>query len=786
MAPINGNAPRGMSISISPTSVQPSTVPSALPIPTYNSNNTDDVVDGEEPLASSSRPRRPSSTSSSSSGSGSFNGQVDLPSLEPLSHSHPLLSSDNFDVDEFLLSRLHIPLEELRGELRSYLNELKEELILLINEDYEEFISLGTGLRGEESRLKGLLDPMRSVRIEVESVRDILFDHQEKVQSKLDERSALREEKALLDLLQRLFDTLTRAETLLDTTPDEEHGSVKMITRVAGEYTQVVYLVNKARAEGCAIVDTVEERIEKIKSRLSKDLSTLLTTELAEPSMPRLRQCLKTYELIEGWEEAEEVVRQSIRSYCRATITTTCLTTPPTPTAPKTPHINLIEKSVRLPTENQSPLAVLYNKILGEIEVSYLPLLKVSEDISDKYDFFSKVLWTEISNTLIDKLGSTIFAAGRPDELHKHYTTTHQFINLFESLAPSSRNVISMRESQSFLSFERRWQLPVYYQLRWKEIVGTLENSLSTITTDNKFTSSSTNEEWLLQASSSISNAIETTWSEDVFIDQLAPRFWRLSLQIIARYGTYLQSTLDTFNIGEEAETTHEDAAMRFTASAIVDLDKMKEKIQQLGVVKSLGFEEHLTLPITPYSTILLQILTRRCVDPLKLIRSIASQFRSSTTTSTPQQPQQQNSIASYFIPNVLKPLNQIYKQYPTLKLKYGKEWSIQILDQILINYSSILGSVKKTEDLLRKHRKSKKTGGLSSFFGSSNANSNTNDNNSETEKEEEKFKNQMLIDIDTLRYNVKNDLDLSIENDLESLQSWTDLMTVVNSKPAE
>jgi len=59
----------------------------------------------------------------------------------------------------------------------------------------------------------------------------------------------------LLDLLSRLFETLSRAETLL-AQPDEDDRA-KLVARVAGEYTQLVYLVNKARAEQCAIVGTV-------------------------------------------------------------------------------------------------------------------------------------------------------------------------------------------------------------------------------------------------------------------------------------------------------------------------------------------------------------------------------------------------------------------------------------------------------------------------------------------------------------------------------------------------
>jgi hypothetical protein len=120
---------------------------------------------------------------------------LDVPSLQPLSHDHPLLSAPTFSADAFLLSRLHIPLDELRGELRAYLAVLREELVQLINDDYEEFISLGTGLRGENDRLRRLKMPLNGLTDEVEGVRDVLLRHQQDVQDKLDERATLREER---------------------------------------------------------------------------------------------------------------------------------------------------------------------------------------------------------------------------------------------------------------------------------------------------------------------------------------------------------------------------------------------------------------------------------------------------------------------------------------------------------------------------------------------------------------------------------------------------------------
>jgi hypothetical protein len=145
------------------------------------------------PTAGSSMPEAgPSSPPSKSPRQSS---SLELPSLQPLSHSNAFLSSQDFDADAFLLTRAHIPLEELRGELREYLGQLREELVQLINDDYEEFISLGTGLRGEEERLIRLGKPLSQLSEEVGSVRDMLLKQQVVVQEKLDQRAALREEK---------------------------------------------------------------------------------------------------------------------------------------------------------------------------------------------------------------------------------------------------------------------------------------------------------------------------------------------------------------------------------------------------------------------------------------------------------------------------------------------------------------------------------------------------------------------------------------------------------------
>lgn len=124
------------------------------------------------------------------------------------------------------------------------------------------------------------------------------------MQTKLEDRSSLREERAILDTLLHLSESLTRTEGLLgirnteventrglseeqqpdpssstksgkpklsviiDADEDEEEApkDIKEITRIANEYTQVIYLVTKARAEGCEYVSGEEGLVETVSS----------------------------------------------------------------------------------------------------------------------------------------------------------------------------------------------------------------------------------------------------------------------------------------------------------------------------------------------------------------------------------------------------------------------------------------------------------------------------------------------------------------------------------------
>lgn len=173
---------------------------------------------------------------------------------------------------------------------------------------------------------------------------------------------------------------------------------------------------------------------------------------------------------------------------------------------------------------------------------------------------------------------------------------------------------------------------------------------------------------------------------------------------------------------------------------------------------------ENLSTPVTAFSDKIAEILMKRCADSLKLVRSVASQLR-----ATPSRP---NDLApSYFVPAILKPLHSFYSSRPALQ-SHNDEWSPRIVDSVCTSYAGILAGVRKTEDLLRRHRKSKKTG--FSLFGGSAAQP------EEESGDEERFKKQMEADINALKADAA-----TLGVDMVALAGWKELVEVVN-RPAE
>lgn len=86
---------------------------------------------------------------------------------------------------------------------------------------------------------------------------------------------------------------------------------------------------------------------------------------------------------------------------------------------PLTPHPNRnpFEAAPRR-IKTQGPLAEVLNRVLQDVD-GYRDLLEIAAAESSEFDFFAGAIWPEIATAILDNLGGSIFAAGRPDELHQ-------------------------------------------------------------------------------------------------------------------------------------------------------------------------------------------------------------------------------------------------------------------------------------------------------------------------------------------------------------------------------
>lgn len=109
-----------------------------------------------------------------------------------------------------------------------------------------------------------------------------------------------------------------------------------------------------------------------------------------------------------------------------------------------------VESSIYLLDDTGNPLASLYNAVLRFVDRDLRPIMDAAEQIGvkrpavttgdralanghagdsltignagksgDGYDILANVVWAEVSRGIMDDLGSTVFAVGRPEEFRR-------------------------------------------------------------------------------------------------------------------------------------------------------------------------------------------------------------------------------------------------------------------------------------------------------------------------------------------------------------------------------
>ncbi|CAN2390927.1 oligomeric golgi complex, partial [Pristimantis euphronides] len=182
-------------------------------------------------------------------------------------------------------------------------------------------------------------------------------------------------------------------------------------------------------------------------------------------------------------------------------------------------------------------------------------------DMVPGYDFLVNSVWPEIARGLEERLPS-LFNPGNPDKFHQNYSIGMDFLRKFERQCRSQASVRRLRAHPSFHSFNNRWNLPVYFQIRFKEIAGSLESVLLPHLEEASGASS-----FCLRTTSVLWTCLTACWSDQIYLPLLSHRFWKLTLQLLSRYCVFIKE-LSTFVTSEGNVTENKS----FTATSSRDL----------------------------------------------------------------------------------------------------------------------------------------------------------------------------------------------------------------------
>ncbi|RDD44303.1 Conserved oligomeric Golgi complex subunit 2 [Trichoplax sp. H2] len=639
--------------------------------------------------------------------------------------------SEEFNVDGFITScRSSVSPEVLRNDLKTYFDILKSSMVELINKDYADFVNLSTNLVGLDKAISNISAPLEQIKTEVGSVKDCIGQAMNGINRRLKKRTELREKKARLQRLLNISDSVDKIEKLLQissTSPQnmmsassEEENYGHLIERVAIEFNQLLFNLNQSK--GLPFVQKIQLRIDSISKTLKSSLDRLFEEAVGGGQTDSLARCLRTYAAIDKVQEAETLFRNMVVK----------------------PRTNEIIKSEML---DVVALQTMYQKIIDFIPIHCGLLLELTAEttLSDigrgsittsgskirGYDFLVHSVFPEVVSSIEVRL-PLIFAPGNPDIFHQKFTATLEFIAKFEYHCCSQSSILRLRDHSSYKQFMSKWNLPVYFQIRFKDI-GELTESAYTnpfITVSDKICR--------LNVTNTLWYCVSRCWSDDVFLLNLTHLFWKLTMQLLSRFSYWLTNVKENLpNFGLEdrskgssidtnkSRESKRDVVLSDTAhviNLIGDIDILIPMVKKLYKdtiiphVKELQSDnfvlldesikeacDNVVLHLPKFESHVITQVADSCKQHLDAANSVPRQYRR-TNREMPGK-------CSTYVHAIFIPLKSfISERSDHISSNKCKDWVTRILQIVADKYfniiNDILTSVEKTRDSLMRLKK--------------------------------------------------------------------------------
>lgn len=457
----------------------------------------------------------------------------------------------SFSVDSFLHEHRHAgTLEQIRDDLGLYLKTLRSEMIELINEDYADFVNLSANLIGLDKSIEVIVNPLQSLREELVTIKSDLQLSMEEIDDCLQEKGQLRRLHHSLQCITRLASTTQNLQQLLGAV-DSTASDFVLVERVVG-----LLCLQNSYLEICEKYLKPDQlhSINLLGTQSMDLLKNFYLDSLRNRNKKHLEVSLRLYSVLSATNTAETIYRTDVLK----------------------PHLTKLVSEQSL-QNSPTGLSGIYDQVIRFIENDMKEVLELSRQVDGQsYDLLLHSFWPEVEHRLEVNM-SSIFAPGNPNFFYQKYQSTVEFLAKFESHVQHPEE---FRRSKQYVSFLKRWNLPVYFQIRFQEIGGAVETELS-----KPFTAA------LIQSSGAIRlipvvkalDNVTRCWADGIYLDPLLAKFLKLTLQIYGRVNAWLGVTIRDTKIALDMPRTE------FMMIVYEDLQKLRQSVAPLIVqVKNL------------------------------------------------------------------------------------------------------------------------------------------------------------------------------------------------------
>ncbi|XP_060537308.1 conserved oligomeric Golgi complex subunit 2 [Cylas formicarius] len=423
---------------------------------------------------------------------------------------------DQFSVDQCLAGYTQkSDLESLLRDLKNYGNELQGKMSEILKNETEAIVNLAEYLTNLNSKISNLTVPISQLQEEIRTLFGLVESAESNYKAVLEDVECNNAKQNHMHLKMGLIKCCSYINSVLSTVDYDSSENLLTLERLVNNYSfQKIYL-----EELNLVTPEVTKICLKIDSDLINKVNEKFMIALKKSDTGTLLKCLRMYVNLQKQEEAQTTFQ-----------------------------VHILRPEL-LPLFSESYLEKcdynidkIYNEVVKILESKVNRLTQIIEENPDLkcFNFVLNSFWREFDKQSREGLPH-ITAPGNPELFQKRFISTW---NLLQFIAEKCGDKELVRENASFVNHLKRFNLPVYFEIKFQQIAGSFETEIYNIQLTS-IQSSQNKHSFKLKPSVVLWNTIESCFQHDVYIDQLADQFLRLSLMAVSRYTKLMGKLLD-------------------------------------------------------------------------------------------------------------------------------------------------------------------------------------------------------------------------------------------------